>query len=66
MQVNGNGIFGDGNSSTDQNPEHTFFIPGNYTVNLTVTNENGSSSKFVEITVLEQSNPVSSSCKLQH
>ena len=50
--------FGDGNSSTDQNPEHTFFIPGNYTVNLTVTNENGSSSKFVEITVLEQSNPV--------
>ena len=50
--------FGDGNSSTYQNPEHTFFTPGNYIVNLTVSNENGSSSKAVNITVLERSEPL--------
>ncbi len=29
--------FGDGNTSTEQNPEHTYEDPGNYTVSLTVT-----------------------------
>ena len=58
MQVNGTGTWGDENSSTDQNPGHTFFTSGNYPVNLTVTNENGSNSKFVNITVLEQSEPL--------
>lgn len=33
--------FGDGQTSTDQNPTHTYTNAGNYTVALTVTNENG-------------------------
>lgn len=40
--------FGDGNTSTDQNPVHTF-ESGNFTVNLTVTNTNGSSSSLMNI-----------------
>lgn len=31
--------FGDGNSSTEQNPEHTYATDGNYTVCLTVTDD---------------------------
>ncbi|MFZ2498125.1 TIGR04279 domain-containing protein [Methanosarcina sp.] len=46
--------FGDGTNSTEQNPEHTYSAAGNYTVNLTSTNENGISSKLSTITVLEQ------------
>ncbi|MBR1368723.1 hypothetical protein RJ53_04045 [Methanocalculus chunghsingensis] len=34
--------FGDGNTSTSQNPVHTYLIPGTYTVHLTVTNAGGS------------------------
>jgi gliding motility-associated-like protein len=30
--------FGDGNTSTDQNPVHTYAAKGNYTISLTVTN----------------------------
>lgn len=33
--------FGDGGTSTDPNPMHTFPLPGNYTVTLTVTNSCG-------------------------
>ena len=33
--------FGDGNTSTDQNPQHTYVMTGNYVVTLTVTNEAG-------------------------
>jgi gliding motility-associated-like protein len=33
--------FGDGNTSTAQNPAHTYTPPGSYTVTLTVTNANG-------------------------
>jgi outer membrane protein assembly factor BamB/nitrous oxidase accessory protein NosD len=33
--------FGDGNSSTDQNPIHTYLNPGFYNVTLTVTRSNG-------------------------
>lgn len=40
--------FGDGNSSTDQNPTHEF-MPGNFTVNLTVSNGNGTSTKYLNI-----------------
>ncbi|RXA21923.1 PKD domain-containing protein [Methanosarcina sp. MSH10X1] len=46
--------FGDGTNSTNQNPEHTFFAAGNYTVNLTATNRNGTDSKLASIMVLEQ------------
>jgi len=34
--------FGDGNTSTEQNPEHTYTSDGNYTVSLTATNSHGS------------------------
>jgi gliding motility-associated-like protein len=33
--------FGDGNSSTDENPTHTYNNPGNYSITLKATNENG-------------------------
>lgn len=39
--------FGDGNSSTNQNPEHTFTSHGLYTVSLTVTNAGGSDIKEI-------------------
>src|SRR5664280_2207160 len=50
--------FGDGVNSTDQNPTHTFFAAGNYTINLTASNGNDTSSKLGTITVLEQEQPV--------
>ena len=37
--------FGDGGTSTDENPFHDFSMPGVYTITLTVTNAYGSSSK---------------------
>jgi len=49
--------FGDGNNSTEPNPMHTYSSVGNYTVNLTASNENGTNSMFATITVLEQPAP---------
>ncbi|MCE7699258.1 MAG: PKD domain-containing protein [Methanobacterium paludis] len=43
--------FGDGTTSTEQNPIHNYENPGNYTVNLTVTNEYGSDEKTSTITL---------------
>ena len=40
--------FGDGNTSTEVNPVHTYTAPGNYTVTLTVKNENGENTKSVK------------------
>ena len=37
--------FGDGSSSTQQNPTHTYTSAGNYTVKLTVANTSGSNTK---------------------
>ncbi|MDD4454666.1 MAG: PKD domain-containing protein, partial [Candidatus Methanomethylophilaceae archaeon] len=37
--------FGDGTTSTDQSPAHTYTTAGTYTVNLTVTNVAGSNAK---------------------
>ncbi len=49
--------FGDGESSTDQNPTHTYAIPGSFTVTLTVTKPTGSDSEekanYVQIGVVE-------------
>ncbi len=40
--------FGDGTSSTDQNPTHTYTTAGEYTVTLTITSDNCTSS-FEEV-----------------
>lgn len=43
--------FGDGNMSTDQNPQHTYFTAGTYTVCLTVENACGSNTICQSVTV---------------
>ncbi|MCC5805822.1 MAG: PKD domain-containing protein [Opitutales bacterium] len=53
--------FGDGNTSTEVNPSHTFTAPGDYTVTLTVTDEfesTGSRSLPNPITVRDGSDPI--------
>jgi PKD repeat protein len=45
--------FGDGGTSTVENPEHTFASPGRYIVNLTVTSPAGSNSTTVNVTATE-------------
>jgi PGF-pre-PGF domain-containing protein len=50
--------FGDGTTSTDQNPAHTYSSAETYTVKLTANNANGASSKTGSITVLQTSEPV--------
>lgn len=45
--------FGDGYTSTEQNPKHYYIKAGNYTVNLTASNRNGTNSRFARITVLQ-------------
>ncbi len=46
--------FGDGTSSTEKNPIHTYSAAGNYTANLTVSNENGTASRSAIINVLKE------------
>ncbi|MDQ1252310.1 MAG: hypothetical protein QG646_1431, partial [Euryarchaeota archaeon] len=46
--------FGDGSNSTEKNPMHTYTAAGNYSVNLTVSNVNGTASISAAITVLKQ------------
>ena len=48
--------FDDGNTSTDKNPVNIFSKAGKYTVNLTVTNDNGTNSKTLDINVNEAPN----------
>lgn len=40
--------FGDGNSSTDENPTHQYNSPGVYKVKLTVTDSNGETQSYLE------------------
>lgn len=47
--------FGDGSTSTERNPTHTYFSAGTYDVNLVVSNAAGTSSKVATITVLGNS-----------
>ncbi|MEP7377971.1 MAG: PKD domain-containing protein [Chloroflexota bacterium] len=44
--------FGDGGSSTERNPTHTYVAPGDYTVTLTASNLGGSDSETKSVTVL--------------
>ena len=50
--------FGDGSTSTLQNPVHTYFVPGSYTVSLLVTNLYGSNRKTTEAFIIIGSPPV--------
>ncbi len=49
--------FGDSSQSNVQNPTHTYTDPGNYNVNLTVSNENGTDWELATIEVLAPSEP---------
>ena len=44
-------IFGDGNTSTDENPTHTYAMSGTYTVELISTNDCGSDTTSVLINI---------------
>lgn len=48
---NWNWTFGDGRSSNEQNPSHTYLFPGNYEVCLTVNNQCGTTRSCQQITV---------------
>jgi PKD repeat protein len=50
-----NWSFGDGANSTEQNPTHIYSMTGNYTVNLSIANANGTDSKIETINVLGDS-----------
>ena len=45
--------FGDGNTSTEEAPTHTYDAEGTYTVKLTTTNSEGSSDISLDVTVVE-------------
>ncbi|MFH1277562.1 MAG: PKD domain-containing protein [Candidatus Eisenbacteria bacterium] len=48
-------VFGDGGTSSDQNPSHTYQTEGSYTATLTVTDSKvGTSQKTISITAIEE------------
>ncbi len=57
--------FGDGNSSTDQNPQHIYISSGFYDVQLISTNDYGSDTSFYENIIevsLSSNGPIQNSC----
>lgn len=50
--------FGDGNSSTQQNPTHTYTSSGTYTIKLVVTNTMGSDSTTQQVTIALPPTPI--------
>ena len=58
--VEWNWNFGDGNTSPVQNPTHTYYEAGNYTIALKASNENGADSKVSTIAVFETVHPAES------
>lgn len=59
--------FGDGNSSTQQHPSHSYAAPGNYTVSLTVTNGGCTHTIQKQVVIINESAafnlPASEICK---
>jgi len=55
--------FGDGATSTDENPSHSYTTPGTYTVSLTVTGSGGSDTEtktdYIQVSTLDVSGQVS-------
>lgn len=49
--------FGDGNTSTETNPVHTYADPGTYSVVLTATNDCGSTTKIGSVTITSSGPP---------
>jgi len=45
--------FGDGNTSTEQNPIHTYTEDGTYTITLTITSETGCTASFETLWTVE-------------
>ncbi len=58
--VSWNWNFGDGNTSTDQNPSHIYSIPGTYTVTLIVTNAGGCSDTLIKVNYVVTTSPIES------
>jgi PKD repeat protein len=50
--------FGDGSTSTGPNQEHSYLLPGTYTVTLTVSNAKGTDAETQEIIVSAPTPPV--------
>ncbi|MFC1742290.1 PKD domain-containing protein, partial [Nanoarchaeota archaeon] len=50
--------FGDGNTSTAQNPTHTYMLEGPYVVTLTTTDGDGSQTSHVELVSVGNNAPV--------
>lgn len=47
--------FGDGNTSTDEDPSNTYVLDGTYTVTLTVTNDNGCEDVITQSVTVDNS-----------
>lgn len=54
--------FGDGQSSTNINPNHTYASTGTYQVSLSVTNSYGTDTSFQNIDISENFGPISANC----
>ena len=61
--------FGDGKTSTEENPQHRYDAPGTYSVTLTVTNDDGSYSEtktgYITVTLDFTGSPLSGSVPLK-
>ncbi|GAA1273039.1 hypothetical protein GCM10009609_40160 [Pseudonocardia aurantiaca] len=51
--------FGDGTSSTEQNPSHTYAATGEYSVSLTATNGSGSGLPVTQVVTVDEAPPTS-------